>query len=196
MQPGTEGERHQLVIRRVILDRVDAVAETVVCPELRGVTVGLRSERLHTLAAYEVPDRARAIGDPPATLARHGLLKDPIAGPGVEIYEGRRLICRPWGDFQARVVHGFGWASRPSVNAERFPTAASVWHPARSPFDRICSARGSSHRNPGDNPPRARNRRPARWASRYFPETAWSSSAMSWTLRRDAFAPRCERKRR
>ena len=78
MQPGAESERHQLVVRRMVFDRVAAVAEPVVGSQLGRVTVRLHRECLHPLAADEISHAACALGDPAAAFPFHCVDEDPI----------------------------------------------------------------------------------------------------------------------
>src|SRR5262249_19077638 len=92
MQAGAECEPHQLVIRRVVLDRVDAGPEAVVRPQLRNVTVRLGSEQLHALAADEFAHLACPGRDPAPPLALNRFAEYSVARPRVVAREGWRLI--------------------------------------------------------------------------------------------------------
>ena len=92
MQAIPERELHQLVIRGVVLDLVDAVAGAVVGAELGRVAVRLVREQLHALAADELAEVRRLIVDPPAAFAGNGRAEDRVPGPRVVADERRGLV--------------------------------------------------------------------------------------------------------
>jgi len=141
VQAGAESERHELVVRRMVFDPIDAIPEAVVGSQLGRVTVRLHRERLHPLAADEISHAARALGDPTAALPTHCLHENPVRRPGVVADQGRRLVGGLGRDLEARIVHGLDRRiSVTRVNAARSPTAASTWHRGRSQFGRTCTS--------------------------------------------------------
>ena len=136
MQSGAEGERHQLVVCGVVLDRVDAVAETVVRHQLGRVAVGLRRERLQALAADQLAHAVRALCDPAAAFALDRRLEDPILRPGVVAGERRRLVEA----LELAAAAGrssFTILKVASSSEERCPAAASASHRDRLTAGRI-----------------------------------------------------------
>jgi peptide-methionine (S)-S-oxide reductase len=89
----------------VIVDRVRAVAETIVSSQLRWMPVRLICENLHALAGDELPDFVRLRGDPAPALALDRPLQGEVAGPGVVVDQGRRLIGGFGGGFTAGGIH-------------------------------------------------------------------------------------------
>src|SRR5258706_10395081 len=141
VQSGAESERHQLVVRRVVFDRVDTVAEPVVSSQLGCVAVRLHGKRLHPLAADEISHTACALGDPATAFALHRLHEDPVPRPGVVTDQGRRLVGGPGCDLETGVVHDLDRSvSATRVNAVRSPTTASTWHRARNLSGRTCTS--------------------------------------------------------
>src|SRR5439155_22473338 len=141
VQPGAEGEWYQLVVRRMVFDRVDTIAEPVVGSQLGRVAVRLHRECLHPLAAYEISHAGCALGDPATAFAFHCLHEDPVSRPGVEADQGRGLVGGLGRDLEARIVHDLKRrVSAIRVNAERSPTTASAWHRVRNRFGRTCTS--------------------------------------------------------
>src|SRR5262249_54446187 len=96
---------HQFMVCRVVLDRVDAVTEAIVGPQLGCVAIGLSREHLHALAADQLPQFACGRGYPSSAFPRHRFLQGAINRPGVQPDERGGLIARFCVGFHAGAGH-------------------------------------------------------------------------------------------
>ena len=85
-------EVHQSVIRGVVLDLVEPVAEPVVCFEDGGIPVGFITPPENLLGSDAIPELGQEFDVGSAPLSGHGLRQHRVSREEVVGLEGRRLV--------------------------------------------------------------------------------------------------------
>src|SRR5438034_4841639 len=162
VEPVTDRDLHQLMPGGVELDLVEALAETVVTPQMRGMRVRLVSPVDRALSAREPAEIVNEVVRPGAAFALQRLAQDGVGLEEVVVDEGRRLVAthRP-----ARRSRGAalsappGPASRAKRSACRLPRRESrAASPSPGRAGRRCTA-GRSARQAARTWPRSYARR-------------------------------------
>jgi len=83
---------HQLVPRRVEIDLVDAVSETIVSAQARRVLVRLETERQHLLRRRGPRKSADLVSGPGSALAPQRLFEHLVARQRIVVLQRRRLV--------------------------------------------------------------------------------------------------------
>ena len=114
MRFAPEYQRHELVVGRMELDEIDAVAEAVVRSQLRQMPVGLAREVLHPLATNQAADPLQLIRRPAGAKYLDRFDERPV--PGIEV-----VVLERAGWFIT------SWVANPT-------SESAVWHARRHLF--------------------------------------------------------------
>jgi hypothetical protein len=123
VQAVRERGAHELVVGRVVVDLVDAVAEAVVRAQDRRVLVGTHAVGEHVGIAGQPPDGVGAVLGEAAALATEPLDERAVLAVGIEPLERRNLVLHLVGAVRgaralARADIGGGHRRSSSVAAE------------------------------------------------------------------------------
>ena len=113
MQPGTHGSGHQLVIGRVKLHLVDALAKTVEAAQLRRSHIGQSRVRLHVRATAQGPERGQRTGIEIWRMQGQRRAQALIAVKQVVVDQWQRLVENFVGD------GGHGFRALPAVDRRK-----------------------------------------------------------------------------